>query len=208
MKIDMHVHTRQGKSTSFMNRDDIIETAAERGLDGIIITDHNTILPAEELKAYRNNNRGLKVFQGVEVATSGFHFLVIGHLEFLPLTRETTPRELIKTAHSSGNFVAIAHPYRRAEDVLPEWAYSQELDGVEVKSFNIMDTASQRKSLELAKSLGCLAIAGTDHHPGTDRVGKIGVELEADPQTEHELVMQLKSGKFKIFDNLNSWAVV
>lgn len=46
----------------------IVEIALERGLDAIAVTDHNTTLQCSEIQAI-GEERGLKVFAGVEVTT-------------------------------------------------------------------------------------------------------------------------------------------
>ena len=42
MKVDFHIHTKYSYD-SLMEPDKIIRNAVKRGLDGIVICDHNTI---------------------------------------------------------------------------------------------------------------------------------------------------------------------
>ncbi len=207
MKIDTHVHSIIEKPHPVMSCDEMVDMAVEMGLDGFILTEHNKLLPEKEFQALRENKASLKIFRGIEVGClDGLHYLIYGPLRFWPLDGETTPRNLVKIAHEDGNFVSIAHPYRsNMTDPNPDWkipehVYEMDIDGIEVKSFNLHNTVSQEKSLQLAELLNCVAMAGSDHHPHCPRIGKIGVKLENAVETDEELVGALKSGRLSRFD--------
>lgn len=68
-RIDLHIHTCLSPCGSLeMSPSMIVQTALERGLDAIAVTDHNTTLQCSEIQAL-GKERGLKVFAGVEVTT-------------------------------------------------------------------------------------------------------------------------------------------
>lgn len=68
-RIDLHIHTCLSPCGSLeMSPSAIVEIALERGLDAIAVTDHNTTLQCPEIQAI-GEERGLKVFAGVEVTT-------------------------------------------------------------------------------------------------------------------------------------------
>ena len=43
MLIDMHVHEMRNSSDSFMSLEEIVEQARQIGLDGVCITDHESM---------------------------------------------------------------------------------------------------------------------------------------------------------------------
>ena len=200
MKIDTHLHTRIYSACSKLPPAALINTAQQRNLDGIIITEHNQIWPEKDFSLLQEEASDLKIFRGVEVScTDGFDYLIFGSMDFFPLKNDITPQEIMKIADKKDNFVAIAHPYRSPEDVIPDHVYDLHLDGVEVKSFNMKADIQQRKAFNLAQKMNCIPIAGSDAH-GTGRIGKYGIELEKKADNNRELVNGLKGGNFKIFD--------
>lgn len=65
----MHLHTCLSPCGSLeMSPQRIVETALERGVDAIAVTDHNSTLQCPEIQAL-GEERGLMVFAGAEVTT-------------------------------------------------------------------------------------------------------------------------------------------
>ncbi len=206
MKFDTHVHTIiEGNKPENMTIDELIPAAKGAGVDGIVITEHNTVLPDKEFHDLQQKAGDLIILQGVEFGcTDGFDYLVYGSTGFLPLEEVITPWELVNTVHEEGGFVAVAHPYRPPDKVIPSHIYELGLDGVEVKSFNLQSKVAQVKCLALARELNCVPIAGTDHHAHCpDRVGKIGIELERRVNSISDFVQELKKGHLKIYDRVD-----
>ena len=52
LKIDIHVHSTFSDSTATL--DDIVKVAKEKGLDGVVITDHDTTVWAKEAISKKN----------------------------------------------------------------------------------------------------------------------------------------------------------
>ncbi len=68
-RVDLHLHTCLSPCGSLeMSQQRIVETALERGLDAIAVTDHNSTLQGPEIQTL-GKERGLVVFAGVEVTT-------------------------------------------------------------------------------------------------------------------------------------------
>jgi hypothetical protein len=96
MRFDLHVH-----SNCSDGRDDvrtILRAAARRDLDGLSITDHDTLRGSQQaMKIIREDKLDLILIPGAEVTTSEGHLLVLG-IEDLPprglSPEETTELEL------------------------------------------------------------------------------------------------------------------
>lgn len=68
-RVDLHLHTCLSPCGSLeMSPQRIVETALERGVDAIAVTDHNSTLQCPEIQAL-GEERGLMVFAGAEVTT-------------------------------------------------------------------------------------------------------------------------------------------
>ncbi len=68
-RVDLHLHTCLSPCGSLeMSPQRIVETALERGLDAIAVTDHNSTLQCPEILAL-GEERGPMVFAGAEVTT-------------------------------------------------------------------------------------------------------------------------------------------
>lgn len=68
-RVDLHLHTCLSPCGSLeMSPLQIVETALERGLDAIAVTDHNSTLQCPEIRAL-GKEYGLVVFAGAEVTT-------------------------------------------------------------------------------------------------------------------------------------------
>jgi predicted metal-dependent phosphoesterase TrpH len=65
MKYDLHVHSFYSKKCGHMNPKDIVKTAIKNGLDGVAITDHDTIKGGLKAKEYEQ-----KDFQVIQYFTN------------------------------------------------------------------------------------------------------------------------------------------
>ncbi|MCD6325872.1 PHP domain-containing protein, partial [Candidatus Bathyarchaeota archaeon] len=74
LKIDFHVHTCYSGDCSTSLRD-VISYSKKKGLDGVVITDHNTVEGA--LKLQKNSDNERIIIPGIEVSTNAGHILGI-----------------------------------------------------------------------------------------------------------------------------------
>ena len=85
MKVDFHIHTKYSYD-SLMEPDKIIRNAVKRGLDGIVICDHNTIRGGVEVERH-NTNLDLKIIIGAEIYTN------VGDITGIFLHKEIVSRD-------------------------------------------------------------------------------------------------------------------
>ncbi len=105
---ELHCHTVHSDGDFTVS--ELIETAKERGLKGICLTDHNTYSGREEA----SEEKDLTVLQGIEWTTYFGHMLVLGAESFVDW-RDATPHnidEKMKEVHKAGGLVGIAHPFQ------------------------------------------------------------------------------------------------
>ena len=82
-KVDLHVHTPASlchldhveiEKARKTTPSDIVESAIAKGLNGIAITDHNSVASIPEIEE-EGRKRGLAVIPGVEISAKGGHIL-------------------------------------------------------------------------------------------------------------------------------------
>jgi len=105
---DMHIHTKYSPDSASEIRD-IFRIAKKRGLDGVAITDHDTMEGA--LKAHKLSKKyELSVIIGCEYSTDAGD--IIGYF----LNEDIKTRnifEVIDRVHQQGGLVSIPHPFDR-----------------------------------------------------------------------------------------------
>ncbi len=187
----MHIHTNRYSSCSHIDPYKLIIKAKEKGLDGIVITEHDKLWSKEEIAELKKISRDLIILRGVEVSTpQGLHLLIYGmNKEIDPGMNELN---IIRQAHEHSAVVIPAHPYRYG-DGLEKLLCSLEIDGLEIMSTNANEKASiQAQSLR--DKLNIPGIAGSDAHD-IELVGAYYTEFQSNPGNEAELVEALKMEK-------------
>lgn len=163
MKFDLHIHTHHS-SCSNNKPETILKMAKKKGLDGIAITDHNTMKGADEV-AKANKNKDFTVLKGEEVSTDHAHVLAINIQEEIKPGNIFNVLENIK---DQGGLAIIAHPYG-----LPSLRSNLSIDIKEIKKkINAIETWNARmffafenaKAKTVAKQYNLPQTGGSDGH--------------------------------------------
>lgn len=104
--VEMHCHTLH--SDGSFSPEDLAQNAREDQLDGIALTDHNTMSGHKWLA-----KTGLPFIPGIEWTTFFGHMLVLGAREYVDW-RDATPEnidEKMIAVHRAGGLVGVAHPF-------------------------------------------------------------------------------------------------
>lgn len=109
---NLHVHTTY--SDGSRDHLDVIQTAANSGIDALIFTDHNILVDGIE-GYYDVNNKKILVIMGEEIHNPNLqpqknHLLTLGIKEDLSYLGENRQALIIKTKESGGASF-LAHPY-------------------------------------------------------------------------------------------------
>ncbi|MFQ6095579.1 MAG: CehA/McbA family metallohydrolase, partial [Candidatus Bathyarchaeia archaeon] len=193
LKIDMHVHTNYSDSKGTV--EEVIKMAENNGLNGIAITDHNTLEGAKVAMEMRSN---LIVIPGEEVETEKGDILALGIKEAIPANLPI--EEAIHRVHLQGGLVFIPHP------TIPFFGKLKEsdmrrlpIDGLEVFSaISPFANHYASKNMDIAKRLGLPMIAGSDSHfPET--VGDAYTIIEAEEATLPSILEALRLGRTELF---------
>ena len=175
MKYDLHVHSKYS-SDGILEPVEIIRIAKERGLDGIAITDHNTIRGGQEAKEYETED--FKVITGAEIMTEK------GEITGLFLSEEVESRRfqgVLAEIKAQGGIVIVPHPF----DELRHSAfhitsdYASLVDAIEGFNSRCGFQKYNSRAVEFAARHNLPVVGGSDAHY-CNEVGNGGIITQSD----------------------------
>ncbi len=191
MLIDMHTHTSVHSTDSNLLPHDLITRAAERGLDGVVLTEHDVVWPSDRA-ARLSEEIGILVLPGVEVTTELGHVLVYGLHSFVP--RISDARRLRSLCDERDALMFLAHPARDPGLRVPR-DRMQLFDGVE--GLNGCDGPLQNQSASSrGRTRPLPPIGGSDSH-ALHEVGTAATDFDADIHSLDDLLAALRSGDYR-----------
>jgi len=104
VRVEFHCHTLYSKD-SLVPIEKLLETCEQKGIDRLMITDHNTIAGARQ--AYQMDMR--RVIVGEEIQTSQGELLAFFVQEEIP--KGLLPGEAIRRLRQQGAFISVSHPF-------------------------------------------------------------------------------------------------
>ena len=159
VSIDPHVHS-EGSYDAKEPVELLLEQASDIGLDGIVITDHDTIresLRAAELAP----EYGLIGIPGVEVSTAAGHLLAIGVDERPEPHRPL--RETVETVRDLGGVAVVPHPFQRTRHGVRRGRIT-DCDAIEVYNSWIFTGYRNRRAKQFAVRHDYPGVAASDAH--------------------------------------------
>ena len=174
MKYDLHSHSKYS-SDGILDPKKIIKVSIKKGLNGIAVTDHNTIKGGLEAKKYETDD--FKVIIGSEVMTSK------GEVIGLFLSEEIKSNdfnEVIDEIKAQNGIVVLPHPF-------DEWRHGAFPDENDVKSINSIEILNSRcvkdrynqNASKFAKKYKLGTTGGSDAHFANE-IGHAGVIIETE----------------------------
>lgn len=187
LKIDLHVHTCYSHD-AITSLKEVIACCKKKGLDGVAVTDHDTIEGALKLA----KTREIIVIPGIEVETLHGHLLALNVTTRIP--SKLSSSETIERVHEAGGIAVACHPtsfYKMGWK--PQILGSSNLDAVEVINSSafpfFLSTYLNRK---LAVHFNLSQTAGSDSHM-LETIGTAYTLIEAESEIE-EIVKAIKKG--------------
>lgn len=161
-KYDLHVHSFYSGCSS-IRPEKLLRIAKKRGLNGIAVTDHNTIKGGLETKKL-NKGRRFEVIVGAEIKTEAGE--ILGYY----LKKEIKSRkavEVIKEIHKQGGFAVVAHPFSHGllrKCLRVDLKKLKGLDGIEVHNSRNMFGWENFYSAMAAEKYRMAKTGGSDAH--------------------------------------------
>lgn len=161
ISVEFHCHTIFSKDSLTSPRK-LVETCRRKGIDRVVVTDHNTIAGA--LAAQKLDPE--LVIVGEEIMTSRGEILAAFVTEEIPPL--LSPQETIHRLKEQGAFISVSHPFDRLRngawqeedllEILPE------VDAIEVFNSRCMNPKFNLWAQEFARRHDLAGTVGSDAH--------------------------------------------
>jgi predicted metal-dependent phosphoesterase TrpH len=165
IEVDLHMHTDHSGDCA-TPVEVLLQTALDRGLGAIAITDHNEVSGALEAREVAAGMDGLKVIVGEEIKTAE-QGEVIGLFLEEKIPKGLTMAESIAAIREQGGLVYVPHPFDRFHSV-PDYEHLldmvEDIDLLEVFNPRVMVTAFNEEAVRFAGKYRIVPAAGSDSH--------------------------------------------
>lgn len=196
-KIDLHVHSRESGDND-ADPEEIVERAIERGLDGIVITEHYSYEASEHAERLREKYRGVMlVLRGVEFSAAEGHCLVFGADTDRLSMRFAPAEDVVRLVTSAGGIVIPSHPFRGGNSMGALVLRLRGISGIEGYNGANMHTMN-RKAIATAERLDLPFTGGSDAHSPSE-VGSCYTEFDG-CVTEENFLDLLRQGRYRGVD--------
>ena len=186
MKADIHIHTKFS-SDAVSSPEEIVDSAIEKGVGCICITDHGQIKGAIAAMKY-GYDKNILIVPGIEILSKSGDILGVGVKKIIP--NGLSAEETIKGIRKQGGIAIVPHPFDR-----PFMGFSGgkkiikavNPDAVEVFNASVIFRSSNRKALNFVRENNFCFTAGSDAHR-KDYVGRGYIDIPSSIKSEKDLV--------------------
>ncbi|WP_121744057.1 PHP domain-containing protein [Natronorubrum halophilum] len=174
-RYDLQVHTDASPCSS-APPERVAAAAVDAGLDGIAVTDHDTLANVDAVRDAAPE--GLEVIAAVEVTTTEGHLLALDVSKAPP---RTDPLTAIDHVHDQGGVAVLSHPF----DTLRQYyetdldALADAVDGVEAVNSRCVRRRYNERAAAFASARGLPTTGGSDAHFPME-VGRAYTSVEGD----------------------------
>ena len=161
LHLEFHCHTIASKD-SLTHPRDLVETCRRKGIDRVVVTDHNTIAGARAAQALDPE----LVIVGEEILTTRGEILAAFVMEEIPA--RLTPQETIQRLKEQGAFISLSHPFDEfreggwaEDDLLDILPY---VDAIEIYNSRCMVPRFNRAGKPFAKEHNIASTVGSVAH--------------------------------------------
>jgi len=160
IKLDLHIHSQYSED-AIGSPKDIIKSLKKRGLQGMAITDHNTVEGG--LKAVKIAPKDFIVIPGIEISTADGHMLALNVEK--NIARNLSIQETVEKILDQGGTPIVPHLFRNMSGIKKEKLKTihQKINTIEV--FNACSMPKTNlKIAKIAKEFNLGGTGGSDSH--------------------------------------------
>jgi predicted metal-dependent phosphoesterase TrpH len=198
LKIDLHVHTEYSND-SIITLEKMIFYAKQRRLDGVAVTDHDTLDGALRMKKQTD----FPIVPGMEISSQDGHVLALNVQE--PVPKGLGAAETVDRVHEAGGIAIACHPLTFFKGSLRSHVNSR-FDAIEVINSSAFPFRhSLNNSEQMASRLGLPRVGGSDAHYGPE-IGCAYTLINAEPKSD-EIVKAIRQGLCQPFGGAMPFAL-
>ena len=161
INLEFHCHTYASKDSLALPAD-LISAARRKGIDRVVVTDHNSIAGAREAQAIDPE----LIIIGEEIMTTQGEILAAFVQEEIPA--RLSPQETVARLKEQGAFISVSHPF----DELREGGWKENdlleilplVDAIEVYNSRCMFPRFNRRAELFARQHNIAGTVGSDAH--------------------------------------------
>lgn len=160
LKLDLHIHSQYSEDATGSPKD-IIKILQKKGLQGMAITDHNTVEGG--LKALKVKPKEFIVIPGVEISTKDGHMLALNVTE--NIKRHLSVEETVEKIIDAGGLPVAPHLFRNMSGIKKEKLRNIQTKISAIEVFNSCSLPQTNlKTAKIAKEYGLGGTGGSDAH--------------------------------------------
>jgi predicted metal-dependent phosphoesterase TrpH len=157
----MQTHSRYSNPCGWTSPSKIVESAVSVGLDGIALTDHNTMAGVDEARSASPQN--FVVIPGEEVDTPNGQ--IIGLFLDEEIEPWQDPEAVIDEIHRQGGLAFAPHPFDTYREGLKTIGQlSDKLDAIETLNSRCVRSRFNQRATAFARDVGLPKLGGSDAH--------------------------------------------
>lgn len=184
----MHTHTTHS-ACSVLDVHDLISVAGHLGIDGLCITDHQTMDIRHHITEGIQAN-GVIVIFGMEYETPDGDFLIFGPYE--NISQKMSAAELLRHVSETGGAAIAAHPFRKGRSVSEHLLKSGAISIVE--NINGRNTTIENLKMEKwGKHFNFIQTGGSDAHTPNE-IGSVVTHFTVPVKSRADLISALQRG--------------
>lgn len=195
MKLELHSHSWYSKGgilkeENIVSPVEMVKEARRKGLNGIAITDHDSLESWDSLKRLKFDD--FIIIPGEEISTRQGHLIALGIAEVIKPGQDVL--ETIDKIHQQGGIAIAPHPFDIGKKGIRN--FSRFADSIEVFNAMNLDKFANLRALKYARKFKKPMVAGSDAHL-KEWIGRGSVEINSDYNLD-SVLKEIKKGSTKL----------
>lgn len=194
MKIDIHIHSNIG-SDGLSGPEEIIRMAKFNKLDGICITEHDSVGDYNVWKKF--NVKDLLILMGVEISAKNGHVLIFSIQDNIDINlyKGKSASEISLLIEKEDDMaIIVAHPYYDRNGIKKD-IFNGRFHALEINHDKDYANVSEQ-AIRTAKELGLGLAGGSDAHMSS-HVGKAYTIFENEIKNIEDFIREIRYGNYR-----------
>lgn len=193
LQVDLQTHTNHSSECGWMAPETLVRRAEQTGLDGVAITDHNTMSAVSPARQAAPDD--FIVIPGEEIDTSEGQ--IIGLFLSKSIEPWQSPKAVLNQIHNQGGVAIAPHPFDTMREGLTTITeHVEELDAIETLNSRCLRDQYNERATAFATEHNLPATGGSDAHFAYE-LGTALTEIRTDEESLGKVRQALLSGQIR-----------